>query len=168
MAAAATVRVPGSASRHRRPHHHLGQPCRFQERRRRCRDPLWPRQLAGPACRLADGRSAVSGLQSCLADRRQTTAAPGGSGGPRAASYQRRDGGRLAAVADCGRPADPDLQASRRHLRPQLHDRAGRDRRHRCCDRPDILCRGRHRQGPPCRSIQDHAARRRGILPCLA
>src|SRR6266581_1943000 len=49
------------------------------------------------------------------------------------------------------RPADPDLQASRRHLRPQLHDRAGRDRRHRCCDRPDILCRGRHRQGPPCR-----------------
>ena len=64
MAAAAAFRVPGSPSRHRRPHHHLDRPGRFQERRCRCRDPLWPRSLAGPARRLADGRRIVSGLQS--------------------------------------------------------------------------------------------------------
>ena len=69
VAAAEAFRVSGSASRHRCPHHHLDQPGRFQERRCRCRDPLRPRPMAGPARRLADGRPAVSGLQPGAAHR---------------------------------------------------------------------------------------------------
>ena len=63
------IRVPGSPSRHRRPHHHLDQPGRFQARQCRCRDPLRPRPVAGPARRLADGGRAVSGLQPGAAER---------------------------------------------------------------------------------------------------
>ena len=99
MAAAAAVRVPGGASRHRRPHHHLDQPGRFQERRCRRRDPLWPRPMAGPARRLADGRRAVPGLQPGAADGRQAAATPGRPRGPRAAAHQRRQ---LTTTGGCG------------------------------------------------------------------
>ena len=78
MAAAAAVRVPGSASRHRRPHHHLDRPGRFPARRCRCRDPLRPRPVAGRARRLADGGRTVSGVQPGAAQRQQAAAMPGG------------------------------------------------------------------------------------------
>ena len=118
-----------AASRHRRPHHHLDRSGRFQERRRRCRDPLWPRPMAGPARRLADGRPVVSGLQPGAADGQQAAAMPGGSRQPRAAALhqQRR---RLAALAHRRGPADQHLEAARRDLRSHLHGGAGRDRRH--------------------------------------
>ena len=83
-------RVPGSASRHRCPHHDLDRAGRFQERRRRCRDPLRPRPMAGPARRLADGRPAVSGLQPCPAGRQEAAAQAGRPRRPRAAAFQRR------------------------------------------------------------------------------
>src|SRR5206468_1003337 len=66
------------------------RPCRLQERRCRCRDPLWPRPLARPSRRLADGRRTVSGVQPCLAGGQETAAAPGRFGGPCAASLKRR------------------------------------------------------------------------------
>ena len=62
------------------------QPGRFQERRCRCRDPLWARPMAGPARRLADGRSAIPGLQPGTAYRRQASAMPGGPRRPDAAA----------------------------------------------------------------------------------
>ena len=90
MAAAAAFRVSGSPSRHRRPHHHLDRPGRFQERRCRCRDPLWPRPLAGRARRLADRRRTVPGLQPGAAHRQQAAAVPGRPRRPDAAAHQRR------------------------------------------------------------------------------
>ncbi len=77
MAAAAAVRVPGSPSRHRRAHHHLDHPGRFPPRRCRCRDPLWPRPMAGPARRLADGGRIVSGVQPGAAEGQQAAEMPG-------------------------------------------------------------------------------------------
>src|SRR6266566_3577694 len=74
----------------RRENHHVNRPCRLQERRCRCRDPLWPRPLARPSRRLADGRRTVSGVQPCLAGGQETAAAPGRFGGPCAASLKRR------------------------------------------------------------------------------
>src|SRR6266704_3536669 len=46
------------------------------------------------------------------------------------------------------------FETARRHLRPDLHDGTGRDRRPRRCDGPHRLCAGRHRQGPAGRSLQ--------------
>src|SRR6185437_6680487 len=60
------------------------------------------------------------------------------------------------------------LQASRADLRPDSGDGAGRDRRPRRGDGPDLLCRGRHRQGPARGSIQDRPAGRCRLLPGLA
>ncbi|GAA0002019.1 hypothetical protein BRDID11002_20200 [Bradyrhizobium diazoefficiens] len=40
---------PGAASRHRRADHHVDQPRRLPARRCRCRNPLRPRPVAGPA-----------------------------------------------------------------------------------------------------------------------
>ena len=168
MAAAAAVRVPGSASRHRRAHHHLDQPGRLPARRCRCRDPLRPRPVAGPARRLADGGRAVPGVQPRAAQRQQAAEMPGRPRRPRAAAHQQRQQRRLAAVADGGRPADRSFQAARRDLRPDLHDRAGRDRRRRRRHGPHLLCAGRHRQRPPGGSLQDHAAGRRRLLSGLA
>ena len=65
-------------------------------------------------------------------------------------------------------PAGRHLEAARPDLRPDLHDRAGRDRRHRRRDGPDLLCRGRHRQGPARGSLQDRAAGGCRLLPGLA
>src|ERR1700704_567922 len=59
------------------------------------------------------------------------------------------------------------LKATRTDLRPQFHDRTSRDRRDRRCDGPNLLCRSRHRQGPSCGSVQDHAAGGRRLLSRL-
>ena len=75
---------------------------------------------------------------------------------------------RLAAVADGGGPAGRSLEAAGPDLRHDLHDRAGRDRRPRRRDGPHRLCAGRHRQGPPRGSLQDHAADRCRLLSGLA
>src|SRR6202171_1380616 len=56
------------------------------------------------------------------------------------------------------RAAGGYLKATRSDLRSYFYDGAGRDRRDRRCDGPDLLCRGRHRQGPPGGSVQDRAA----------
>src|SRR6266852_3935946 len=50
------------------------------------------------------------------------------------------------------------LKATRSDLRSYFYDGTGRDRRDRGCDGPDLLCRGRYRQGPPGGSVQDRAA----------
>ena len=99
MAAAAADRVPGSASRHRRAHHHLDQPGRFPARRCRCRDPLRPRPVAGPARRLADGGRAVSGLQPGAAQGQQAAEMPGG---PRAITCCCTPATPTATTGGCG------------------------------------------------------------------
>ena len=63
----------------------------FQQRRCRCRDPLRPRPMAGPARRLADGGRTVSGLQPGAAGRASKPLRwPEDLGRPRAAAHQRR------------------------------------------------------------------------------
>src|ERR1700742_2114715 len=49
------ARVQGGAPGHRRPHPPPARVGRFQGGRRRGGDPLWPRQLARPPRRMADG-----------------------------------------------------------------------------------------------------------------
>ena len=66
------------------------------------------------------------------------------------------------------RPAGEYLKAARRELRPDFRDRTGGDRRHRGGDGPDLLCRGRYRQGAARGSLQDRAAGGRRLLSGLA
>src|SRR5260370_21403982 len=59
------------------------------------------------------------------------------------------------------------LKATRGDLRSYLYVGTGRDRRDRGCDGPDLLCRGRYRQGPSGGSVQDRAAGGSGLLSRL-
>src|SRR5260370_4243573 len=60
------------------------------------------------------------------------------------------------------------LKATRRDLRSYFCDGAGRARRDRGCDGPNLLCRGRYGGGPPGGSVQDRAAGGCRLLSCLA
>ena len=113
MAAAAADRISGSASRHRRAHHHLDQSGRLPARQCRCRDPLRPRPVAGPPRRLADGGRAVPGVQPGAARGQQAAEMPRRPPGSRAAAHQQRQQRRLAAVADGGRACRPIFPSSR-------------------------------------------------------
>ena len=96
----------------------------------------------------------VPGVQPGAAEGQQAAEMPRRPQGSRAAAHQQRQQRRLAAVADGGRPAGRFFETARRHLRHDLHDGAGRDRRPRRCDGPHRLCAGGHRQGTAGRSLQ--------------
>src|ERR1700690_3024460 len=71
-------------------------------------------------------------------------------------------------MADRRRAGVEYLETAGIELRSDLDDGAGCDRRDRRCDGPNLLCRGRYRQGPSGRSVQDYAAGQRRFLSRLA
>ena len=130
MAGDADGGVPGRASGHRGAHHHLRASGRFPARASRHGGALRPRQLAGPARALADGRGHLPGVQPGVAARGKAAAPAGGSGASHPAARHGVARG-LAALADRGRLAGLARDAARAEFRSEFHGDSGGDGRAR-------------------------------------